>query len=265
LVSIWFDNAARLTSFFGLVTAGVAFALQRVITAFAGYFVILRGKTFNVGDRIVIGGVRGDVIDLGFMQTTVMEMGEPPSVQSADPAMWVRGRQYTGRIVTITNATIFDTPVYNYSREFPYIWEEMAIPIPYNADRKRAEEILLAAARAHTVQLNQLSEPAIRELERAYFVRRSEIGPTVYYRLTDNWIEMSLRFVTHEYGVRALKDAISRDIIAGLEEAGIGIASGTYDIVGLPRVHVVVEDGSSGTASRTQEENGHPKEITSSP
>src|SRR5205085_12431407 len=102
-VSIWFSDPSRLTTFLGLVTAGIAFALQRVITAFAGYFIILRGKTFNVGDRIVMGGVRGDVIDLGFMQTRIMEMGQPPGVsEQTDPAMWVRARQYTGRIVTIT-------------------------------------------------------------------------------------------------------------------------------------------------------------------
>lgn len=96
LVSIWFDDPTRLATGLGLVTAGLAFALQRVITAVAGYFVILRGRTFNVGDRITMGGVRGDVITLDFIQTTIMEMGQPPAVQNADPAMWVRGRQYSG-------------------------------------------------------------------------------------------------------------------------------------------------------------------------
>ncbi|HWE48378.1 MAG TPA: hypothetical protein VG273_01225, partial [Bryobacteraceae bacterium] len=62
LASIWFDDPGRLTTALGLVTAGLAFALQRVVTAVAGYFVILRGKTFNVGDRITMGGVRGDVV-----------------------------------------------------------------------------------------------------------------------------------------------------------------------------------------------------------
>jgi small-conductance mechanosensitive channel len=75
-----------------LVTAGLAFALQKAVTAVAGYFVILRGNTFNVGDRIVMGGVRGDVIGLSFTQTTIMEMGQPAAVQSADPAMWVQAR-----------------------------------------------------------------------------------------------------------------------------------------------------------------------------
>src|SRR4028119_360972 len=108
VLSIWFDDPTRLTTALGLVTAGVAFALQRVITAVAGYFVILRGKTFNVGDRIVMGGVRGDVMALDFMQTTIMEMGQSPSEQSGEAGAWVKSRQFTGRIVTVTNAKIFD-------------------------------------------------------------------------------------------------------------------------------------------------------------
>lgn len=75
ILSIWFDDPTRLATALGLVTAGLAFALQKVVTAVAGYFVILRGKNFNVGDRITMGGVRGDVIGLGFIQTTIMEMG----------------------------------------------------------------------------------------------------------------------------------------------------------------------------------------------
>ena len=132
LLSIWFEDPTRLTTALGLVTAGLAFALQKVVTAVAGYFVILRGRTFNVGDRIVMGGVRGDVIALDFTQTTIMEMGQPPPVQGADPAMWVRSREFTGRVVTVTYAKIFDEPVFNYTRDFPFVWERVGI-----ADRLR--------------------------------------------------------------------------------------------------------------------------------
>ena len=102
LLSIWFSDPARLATAFGLMSAGLAFALQQVVTSIAGYFVILRGNTFTVGDRFSMGGVRGDVLRLGFIQTTIMEMGQPPSVQGADPAMWVKSRQFTGRIVTVS-------------------------------------------------------------------------------------------------------------------------------------------------------------------
>lgn len=242
VVSIWFNNPTQLGTAFGFVTAGLAFALQKVVTAIAAYFVILRGKTFNVGDRIQMASVRGDVIALGFIQTTIMEMGESPGEQADPPGMWVRARQYTGRIVTITNDKIFEEPVYNYSREFPFIWEEMQIPISYKDNRVRAEQIILDATTKHTVAIAELSEEIVRDLEKRYFMRRSEMKPRVFWRLTDNWVEMSVRFICQTYGVRELKDAISRDIIAQLDEAGIGIASGTYEIVGMPKLQVDLKD-----------------------
>jgi small-conductance mechanosensitive channel len=241
LLSIWFDDPRRLTTAAGLVTAGLAIALQRVITAFAAYFIILRGRLFQVGDRIVMGGVRGDVIALGFLRTTIMEMGQPPPVRSDEPAIWVEARQYSGRIVTITNDKVFDEPVYNYTREFPYLWEEMHLPIPFGADREAAERILLDAARRHTVRMAELSAEALRELRRRYFVDSADMEPRVYWRLTDNWLELSVRFVTRERGVREVKDAMSRDVLAALDAGGIPIASATVALTDLPRVRVRLE------------------------
>lgn len=238
LASIWFDDPTRLATALGLVTAGLAFALQRVVTALAGYFVILRGRTFNVGDRITMGGVRGDVIALGFLQTTIMEMGQPPAVQQADPAMWVKGRQYSGRVVTVTNAKVFDEPVFNYTRDFPYIWDELVLPVAYAADRDRAERILREAAERHTVRIEQMGEDSLREMQRRYFLRPGEMKPKVYYRLTDNWLELTVRFIAEDRGVRDLKDAMSRDVLKALDEAGIGVASATFEVVGLPPLRV---------------------------
>jgi small-conductance mechanosensitive channel len=243
ILSVWFNDSARLGTFLGLVSAGLAFALQRVVTAFAGYFVILRGNTFTVGDRITMGGVRGDVIKLGFVQTTIMEMGQPPGEQADDPAMWVQARQYTGRIVTVTNDKVFDTPIYNYSKEFPFIWEEMRIPISYKDDRKKAEEIILRAAHDCTVNIAEASEPVIREMEQRYVMKRSEMKPRTFLRLTDNWVELSVRFISLNHDVRSLKDKMSRRILDDLEKAHIGIASSTYDIVGLPPIKVTVDPG----------------------
>ncbi len=240
IASIWFDDPTRLTTALGLVTAGLAFALQRVVTAIAGYFVILRGKTFNVGDRITMGGVRGDVIGLTFLQTVIMEMGQPPEVQSADPAMWVHARQYSGRVVTVTNAKIFDEAIFNYTRGFPYIWEEMHLPIPYTADRKKAEQILLNTAHQHTIKVEELSEPALRDLERRYFIKAGDLRPAVFFRLTDNWLEMTVRFIVEDHGIREIKNRMSRDILEAFDQAGIGIASGTYEVVGMPPLKVQV-------------------------
>ena len=228
----------------------MAFALQRVITSIAGYMVILRGKTFNVGDRISMGGVRGDVIALGFIQTTLMEMGQPPSVQDATPPIWVKSRQYTGRVVTVTNDQIFSEPVYNYTRDFPYLWEEMMIPITYSTDAARVEQILLDCADHHTVHIGEMSRAALEAMQRRYFVHEADLEARVYYRLTDNWLELTVRFVVTEHGIRDIKDAMSRDILAAFKREGIGIASATYDIVGFPPIRIVdgalrVENGAA--------------------
>jgi small-conductance mechanosensitive channel len=238
LLSIWFDDPERLTTGLGIFGAGLAFALQRVVTALAGYAVIMRGNTFTVGDRITMGGVRGDVIALTFMQTKIMEMGQPPSVQGADPAMWVRSRQFTGRIVTVTNDKVFDEPVYNYTREFPFIWEEMTIPIPYRADRARAEAIMLDCVAEKIEALDRQSQPVQAALERRYFIDLDDLTPRVFYRLTDNWLELTVRFIVREHGIRDVKDMIARAILQKLEEASIEVASATYEITGVPTLRV---------------------------
>jgi len=241
LVSIWFSNPTRLANAIAFAVAGLAIALQRVVTAVAGYFVILRGGLFDLGDRITLGGVRGDVIGLGWVRTTIMEMGQPPAVQQASPAMWVEGRQYTGRIVTITNDKVFSEPVYNYTHEFPYLWEEMHLPIAYETDRRAAERILLDVAARHATPLSHLSEGEVREMQRRYFIAAVDFEPRVFVRLTSNWLELALRFVCRAHGVRALKDRMSREILDRLDEAGIGVASGTYAVVAMPQLRVKLE------------------------
>jgi small-conductance mechanosensitive channel len=238
VASIWFDQPGRFTSAAGLITAGLAVALGRVVTALAGYFVILRSRVFNIGDRIAMGGVRGDVVALSFLRTTIMEMGQSPGESGNEPDVWVGARQYTGRIVTVTNDKVFDEPIYNFSRDFPYIFEEMKVPIKYSADRARAEQIMLDAARKHTTQISELAGDDLAELRRRYFVATTDLDPRVYWRMTDNWLELTARFLTRTHGIREVKDRMTRDILTGIDAAGIEVASATFDVVGLPRLQV---------------------------
>jgi small-conductance mechanosensitive channel len=251
-LSIWFDDPQQLATVMGLVTAGLAFALQKVVTSVAGYFVILRGGVFSVGDRILMSGVRGDVIALNFTRTTIMEMGQPPGERPDDPNVWVRSRQYTGRIVTVTNDKIFDAAVFNYSRDFPYIWEELSVPITYKDDRRRAEQIMLEVVGRYTVEIGEMSKEALEKMRGRYYVHVGDLKPRVFIRLTDNWLELSARFIARDHGVREMKDEMSREILDAFDAAGIGIASATYDIVGLPPIKV--EAVNLGDANRLPRE-----------
>lgn len=238
IVSIWFDNPARLATAIGLIGAGLAFALQKVITAVAGYFVILRGKTFNVGDRIVMGGVRGDVIALTFMQTKILEMGQPPPMEENAPVVWVKSRQFTGRIVTVTNDKIFSEPVFNYTDQFPYVWEEIGLSIHFTDDRTRAEEVMLESARRHAVISANMGGHELERMERRYGVSIGDVDPRVYWAIVDGWIQLTVRFLVPDHGIREVKDAVSRDIIAGFEEGGIEIATSSFEIISVPPLRI---------------------------
>jgi small-conductance mechanosensitive channel len=155
--------------------------------------------------------------------------------------VWVKARQYTGRVVTVSNAKIFDEAIYNYTRDFPFVFEEMMLPISYTADRGKAESILLEVARRHTVREAELGQEALEEMRRRYFMEQESTEPRVYWRMTDNWLELTVRFVTREHGVRDVKDKMSRDMLGALDAAGIGIASATFEVVGLPKVELSVD------------------------
>lgn len=153
--------------------------------------------------------------------------------------MWIHGRQYSGRIVRVTNDKIFDTPIYNYTRDFPYMWDELVIPVRHADDYRVVERILIDVARAHTADIVAEATRALEPLESKYFLSDSPgLEPRVFMRITDNWTELAVRFIGRDRGIRALRDAMSRDILDRMNAARIGVASGTFAIVELPPLTV---------------------------
>jgi small-conductance mechanosensitive channel len=235
--AIWFEDAGHLAVFSGIVVGGIAFASQKLFQSLAGFLVIVFGRTFDLGERIEMGGVRGDVLDIGLLKTTVMEMGVPSDLQP-DPKHWVGGRQYSGRIVTLTNDVVFEKPVFNYSRNFDFLWEEIQLPIKYDADLRAAERILVEAARAETGEFGAEAKAGMKKLRNQAVLADAVFDPQVFVRLTDNWVELSLRFVCKPHGIRQIKDRIFRRILEAFTAQGLEIASSTFAIVGLPKLEV---------------------------
>jgi len=104
----------------------------------------------------------------------------------------------------------------------------------YEADFERAERSLLDAARRHTVKVREIGKEALDELQHRYVVDRAELEPRVYWRITDNWLELTVRFIARDHGIRELKDAMSRDILRDFKAAEIEVASATYEITAVP-------------------------------
>ena len=221
---IWRAFAGRIGVVLGLAAAGVAFAMQEVIGALAGWVNVVSGRIFRDGDRIQMGGVQGDVIDLTPLRTKILEIGS-----AAEDASWVKGRQHTGRIVAVSNKATFTEPVYNYSSVFEFIWEELTVPIAYRSDWRAAERILhQEAVRASGAEG---AEEAMRTMTRRYPVPRAELEPRVFARATDNWMELSARFVVPVRTARSVKDAMTRRVWDRLDAEGIEIASETAEVM----------------------------------
>jgi small-conductance mechanosensitive channel len=224
LLVVWRDAIGHLAIFAGLFAAGLAFAMQEVIGSIAGWFNIISGGIYRIGDRVEIAGVKGDVIGITLLRTKVLEMG---SSLPEEPS-WVGGRQSTGRIVSIANKATFDAPTYNYSQFFDYVWEELRIPVPYRVDWKRAEQIMLEEARR--VSDTEGAREAMASMTQRFPLPKHEVDPKVYVTLTDNWVELAARFVIPVRQSRAIRDRMARAIRDRFDEAGIEIASETIDL-----------------------------------
>ena len=218
LVLVWQPLGGNLGPALGLATAGLAFAMQEVIGAVAGWFNITFGSVFRVGDRIEMGGVHGDVIDISLLKTRLMEIG------SAE-ATWVGGRQYTGRVVSVSNKTSFTEPVYNYSSYFDYIWEEFDVAIPHHEDWALAIEIL--ERHAKRLSATDGARSAMEDVRRRFPVPATEVEPRVFASADEGYMRLAARFVVPIRTARSVKDEFARTVHRELEETGIEVVSTT--------------------------------------
>jgi small-conductance mechanosensitive channel len=225
---IWLGVGSNFTVAMGILGAGIAFASQEVIGSFAGYLNIVTGSLYRISDRVRIGDVMGDVIDIDILRTTVMEIGE-----------WVQADQYTGRIVTVANRTVFSDPVYNYTQHWHYLWDEIMIPVTYSSDWRRAGEIMLEHGHAYSAHLQAEAQAELRQMVRRYMVHDTPVEAALYVVMTDNWIEMTLRYVVEARERRTVKGQLHRELLQHFEsESEITVASATFEIVGLPPIQV---------------------------
>lgn len=217
LVLIWQPLGGGLGPALGLATAGIAFAMQEVIGAVAGWFNITFGSIFTIGDRIQIGDVRGDVIDISLLKTRLIEVG------ASDGSSWVHGAQYTGRVVTVSNKKSFTDPVFNYSAYFEYIWDELVVAIPHHGRWERAAEIMEEEAQSQSA--SDGAREAMEETRRRFPVPATEVEPLVFAEADEEYMRLFARFVVPIRTTRSVRDGITRRVHERLAAEGIEVVS----------------------------------------
>jgi len=223
------EEKGHLTIAVGVATAAVAFSLQEVIASVAGWVEISFGRFYQVGDRVELGGIVGDVIDISVLRTTLFELGQ-----------WIGGDQHNGRIVRVANSLVFQGPVFNYSADFPFLWDEITVPVKYGSDRHLARQILQRVADEVAGPYVPTAQSMRDKLVKKYMIEQLGVEPVVTVIANDNWIEYTVRYVVDYRKRRRTKDQLFERILDEFDssEGRVAFASTTVQLVDLPPLDI---------------------------
>ncbi len=199
---VWLEGLQSVTTFLGLLSAGLAIALKDLVSNLAGWVFLVWRRPFEVGDRVQIGANAGDVIDIRIFQFTLLEIGN-----------WVAADQSTGRIVHLPNSRVFTDSVANYDKGFRYIWNELPVLVTFESNWKKAKAILQAIVDRHEEQLSVAAQERIREASRKFLIYYAHLTPTVYTAVEDSGVLLTIRYLTEPRKRRGTEQALWEDIL----------------------------------------------------
>lgn len=212
-LNIWVDSN-RLLDSLGLFGAGLALALHESLLCIAGWVLVTVQKPFDIGDRIEVDQTIGDVIDIRVFQTSLLEVGN-----------WVHADQSTGRIINIPNSTFFRQTCANYTKGFPFIWNELTVVVTFESDWLRSKEILLTQAAEEAEKIEDQVREQLTRMQQQYAIRYDHLRPIVYTDVVDNGVSLTLRYLSAVRERRATTHRIWEGILeAFAAERGIDFA-----------------------------------------
>lgn len=214
LARTWIEGFQSVATFLGLLTAGIVIALKDAVADLAGWVFLVWRRPFEIGDRIEVNGVHGDVIDQRIFKFSLMEIGN-----------WVDADQSTGRVVHIPNHKVFTENIANYTADFDFIWNELPVRISLESNWKKAKAILQTIADRHSANISDEAKQQLREAARSYMITYKFLTPTVYTDVKDFGIVLTIRYLTSPRTRRGTEHHIWEDVLTYFaEHEDIGFA-----------------------------------------
>ena len=199
---IWFKGIQSITTYLGLLSAGVAIALKDPLVNLIGWQYILWRRPFDAGDRVEIGEKAGDVIDITPFNFTMMEIGN-----------WVGADESTGRILHVPNGQVFTQYLANYGKGFKYIWNEIAILITFESDWAKAKSILEDISSKRAAHLSKPAEKKVIEASKKFMITDQKLEPKVFTKICDSGIEFTIRYLCTPMRRRRSEQHMWEDIL----------------------------------------------------
>lgn len=199
---IWLEEFGSLATFLGLLSAGLAVALKEPVANLAGWAFVVWRRPFQPGDRIEVLGRVGDVIDQRLFQFTLLEVGTRAGAE-----------QSTGRLIHIPNGRLFTEPVTNYTRSFPYVWNEVFVTVTFESNWREAKQILLGIAQEKTEALSEDAARKVRQAAREFMIFYSKLTPTVYTSLIEYGVRLTIRYLVEPRRQRGSEEVLFEAIL----------------------------------------------------
>ena len=204
---IWFAGLERIATFAGILGAGLAVALHDTIANIAGFLFIMLRRPFEVGDRIEIEGVAGDVIDIRVFQFSLLEIGN-----------WVDADQSTGRILQVPNGKVLRAVTASFNKGFDYIWHEIPVLITFESDWKKAKGILEKIVDDDSFVVAEEVERQLRRAASRYLIYSGKVTPIVYTTVRDSGVLLTVRYMTKPKTRRGTEQQLWEQILEQFAE-----------------------------------------------
>jgi small-conductance mechanosensitive channel len=181
---IWIQDVGSVVTYLGILSAGLAIALQEPIANLFGFGFILWRRPFEVGDRIEIGPHTGDVVDVRLFQFTLLEVGN-----------WVKADQSTGRVIHIPNGWVFRHATANFNRGIDHIWNELPVTVTFESDWRLAKKVLTQILNDSSQVAEETVKARIDAAANRYFIKYMNLTPIVWTSVSDDGIVLTLRYL----------------------------------------------------------------------
>ena len=199
VILLWGHRISGMVTIISFLSAGIAIAVKELIfDFFAGIYINMK-KIFELEDRIEINGIKGDVVNIRSLGFEVLEVGDR-----------VNAEQSTGRIIHIPNSFVFTYPLKNYTKAFKYIWDEVTIKVPLDADIEKTKEVLYNIVNNNEIleSIPKKMEDAVADVTVEYRIYYNYLDPIIYAEIVDSHVELYIRYIVHPKKARIVEDEI---------------------------------------------------------
>lgn len=212
VVLLWGHRISGMVTIISFLSAGIAIAVKEIIfDFFAGIYINMK-KIFELEDRVEINGIKGDVVNIRSLGFEVLEVGDR-----------VHAEQSTGRIIHIPNSFVFLYPLKNYTKAFKYIWDEITVKVPLDADIEKTKEVLYDIVNSNEIleSIPKKMEDAVADVTVEYRIYYNYLDPIIYTEIVDSHVELYIRYIVHPKKSRIVEDEIYLKILEEYKKGNI--------------------------------------------